>query len=49
VKKNREDLKQLWQTTIEIVTILEEQLSLHGNKAAFKMKGLCEELEGYVR
>ncbi|KAJ7343824.1 hypothetical protein DFH08DRAFT_1081240 [Mycena albidolilacea] len=45
VKKNREDLKELCQTTMEIVTILQDQLSMHGNTAAVKLKGLCEELE----
>jgi hypothetical protein len=45
VHKNRDDLKELCQSTMEIVAILEDQLSSHGNTAALKLRGLCEELE----
>jgi hypothetical protein len=48
VKKNQDDLKELCQTSMEIVIILEDQLSSHGNTPAMKLKGLCEELEWQV-
>ncbi|KAJ7715193.1 hypothetical protein B0H16DRAFT_509940 [Mycena metata] len=48
VKKNREDLEELGNSTIEIITILHNQIKAHGNTAAVKFKGLCEELESYL-
>ncbi|KAJ7021176.1 hypothetical protein C8F04DRAFT_1195780 [Mycena alexandri] len=45
VKKNREDLKELCRNVMEIVTIVREQISLHGDTAAVKFKGLCGDLE----
>ncbi|KAJ7711427.1 hypothetical protein B0H16DRAFT_599700 [Mycena metata] len=45
VKKNREDLEELCNSTTEIITILHNQIVTHGNTAAIKFKGLCEELE----
>ncbi|KAJ7027691.1 hypothetical protein C8F04DRAFT_1399351 [Mycena alexandri] len=48
VKKNREDLKELCNSTTEIITILHDQILTHGNTAAIKFKGLCEELESYL-
>ncbi|KAJ7018253.1 hypothetical protein C8F04DRAFT_1243323 [Mycena alexandri] len=48
VKKNREDLKELCNSTTEIVTTLHDQLRVHGNTAAVKFKDLCEELESYL-
>ncbi|KAJ7020652.1 P-loop containing nucleoside triphosphate hydrolase protein [Mycena alexandri] len=48
VKKNREDLKELCNTTTEIVTILHDQILAHGNTAAVKFKVLCEELESHL-
>ncbi|KAJ6564845.1 hypothetical protein B0H19DRAFT_1068345 [Mycena capillaripes] len=49
VKRNRDDLKELCENITEITVILEDQLSLHGNTAAVKLKGLCEELESFLK
>jgi hypothetical protein len=46
VKKNREDLKGLCESAMEIVGILEDQISTHGDTAAVKLRALCEQLEG---
>ncbi|KAJ7713097.1 hypothetical protein B0H16DRAFT_1702588 [Mycena metata] len=48
VKKNREDLEELCNSATEIITILHDQVKAHGNTAAVKFKGLCEELESYL-
>ncbi|KAJ7711363.1 hypothetical protein B0H16DRAFT_600797 [Mycena metata] len=48
VKKNREDLEELCNSVTEIITILHDQILAHGNTAAVKFKGLCEELESYL-
>ncbi|KAJ7713095.1 hypothetical protein B0H16DRAFT_1702586 [Mycena metata] len=48
VKKNREDLEELCSSSTEIITILHDQILAHGNTAAVKFKGLCEELESYL-
>ncbi|KAJ6568660.1 hypothetical protein B0H19DRAFT_1065474 [Mycena capillaripes] len=45
VKKNREDLKELCGNVMEIVTIVREQISFHGDTAAVKFKDLCGDLE----
>ncbi|KAJ6582316.1 hypothetical protein B0H19DRAFT_1252422 [Mycena capillaripes] len=49
VKKNCEDLKDLCESITEIVIILEDQFSSHGNTAAVKLKSLCEELESFLQ
>ncbi|KAJ7716788.1 hypothetical protein B0H16DRAFT_1741011 [Mycena metata] len=49
VKKNREDLEELCSSSTEIITILHDQIKAHGNTAAVKFKGLCEELESYLK
>ncbi|KAJ7019066.1 hypothetical protein C8F04DRAFT_1404492 [Mycena alexandri] len=43
VKKNRDDLKDLCGNTI---TVVEGQISSHGDTAAVRFKDLCEEFEG---
>ncbi|KAJ7729346.1 hypothetical protein B0H16DRAFT_229007 [Mycena metata] len=48
VKKNREDLEDLCSSSIEIITILHDQIKAHGNTAAVRFRGLCEELESYL-
>ncbi|KAJ7714251.1 hypothetical protein B0H16DRAFT_525160 [Mycena metata] len=48
VKNNREDLEELCNSATEIITILHDQILAHGNTAAVKFKGLCEELESYL-
>ncbi|KAJ7452633.1 hypothetical protein FB451DRAFT_1523796 [Mycena latifolia] len=45
VKRNREDLKELCENIMEIMRIVRDQLSSHGDTAARKFKGLCEDLE----
>ncbi|KAJ7716785.1 hypothetical protein B0H16DRAFT_1701222 [Mycena metata] len=49
VKKNREDLEELCNSSTEIITILHDQVKTHGNTAAVKFKSLCEELESYLK
>ncbi|KAJ7870695.1 hypothetical protein B0H13DRAFT_2280569 [Mycena leptocephala] len=48
VKKNRDDLKELCMTTKEIMDILQDQISLHGDTGAVKLKGLCEDFERFL-
>ncbi|KAJ7733175.1 P-loop containing nucleoside triphosphate hydrolase protein [Mycena metata] len=48
VKKNREDLKELCNTTAEIVAILHDHIVAYGATAAVKFKVLCEELESHL-
>ena len=48
VKKNRDDLKDLCRTALEIMNILQDQISLHGDTGAVKLKGLCEDFERYL-
>ncbi|KAJ6557594.1 hypothetical protein B0H19DRAFT_1290623 [Mycena capillaripes] len=45
VKKNREDLKELCDDSLEIIKIVRDQISAHGNSAAVKFKDLCTDLE----
>ncbi|KAJ7713103.1 hypothetical protein B0H16DRAFT_1702595 [Mycena metata] len=49
VKKNREDLEELCNSATEIITILHDQILAHGDTAAIKFKGLCGELESYLK
>ncbi|KAJ7840633.1 hypothetical protein B0H13DRAFT_2210249 [Mycena leptocephala] len=48
VKKNRDDLKDLCTTALEIMDILQDQISLHGDTGAVKLKGLCEDFERFL-
>ncbi|KAJ7441908.1 hypothetical protein B0H11DRAFT_2204613 [Mycena galericulata] len=45
VKRNREDLKDLCDDAMEIIKIVRDQISAHGDTAALQFKGLCEDLE----
>lgn len=45
VKKNRDDLRDLCDDTLAIMKIVQDQISAHGDTAATKFKGLCEDLE----
>ncbi|KAJ7203817.1 hypothetical protein GGX14DRAFT_398571 [Mycena pura] len=45
VKKNQRDLKDLCGDTLDIMTIVRDHLSAHGDTAATKFKRLCEDLE----
>ncbi|KAJ7433397.1 hypothetical protein FB451DRAFT_327717 [Mycena latifolia] len=49
IKKNREDLKELCENIMEIIKIIQDQLSSHGDTAAMKFKGLCEDLQGVLQ
>ncbi|KAJ7904121.1 hypothetical protein B0H13DRAFT_2274711 [Mycena leptocephala] len=48
VKKNRDDLKELCMTAMEIMYILQDQISSHGDTSAVKLKGLCEDFERFL-
>ncbi|KAJ7741611.1 hypothetical protein B0H14DRAFT_3897865, partial [Mycena olivaceomarginata] len=45
LKKNREDLKELCGSIVEIMRIVRDQNSSQGDTAAIKLQGLCGELE----
>ncbi|KAJ7640612.1 hypothetical protein B0H17DRAFT_467315 [Mycena rosella] len=49
VKKNRDDVKELCANIMEIVNIIQDQLSSHGDTAAVKFKGLCEDFESVLQ
>ncbi|KAJ7467964.1 hypothetical protein FB451DRAFT_1481208 [Mycena latifolia] len=44
-KKNRDDLKELCENSMEIMKIIQDQILFHGPTAAEKVKSVCEELE----
>ncbi|KAJ7031062.1 hypothetical protein C8F04DRAFT_1186335 [Mycena alexandri] len=48
VQKNQEDLKDLCENIDEIVGILRDQISTHGNTAAVKLMVQCEEFERFL-
>ncbi|KAJ7852998.1 hypothetical protein B0H13DRAFT_2284218 [Mycena leptocephala] len=48
VKKNRDDMKELCTTAMEIMYILQDQISLHGDTGAVKLKGLCKDFEMFL-
>ncbi|KAJ7080691.1 P-loop containing nucleoside triphosphate hydrolase protein [Mycena epipterygia] len=48
VNKNQNSMKELCVDTVDIITILRDQISSHGDTAALKFKGQCEELEGLL-
>ncbi|KAJ7099213.1 hypothetical protein C8R44DRAFT_747896 [Mycena epipterygia] len=45
VKQNQESMKELCGDTVDIITVLRDQISAHGHTAALKFKTQCEELE----
>ncbi|KAJ7104945.1 hypothetical protein C8R44DRAFT_858719 [Mycena epipterygia] len=49
VKKNREDWKELCETTMNIITIVHNQILVHGDSGASRFKELCEELENFLQ
>ncbi|KAJ6547981.1 hypothetical protein DFH09DRAFT_1281715 [Mycena vulgaris] len=49
VKRNRDDLQELCEDIMEIIRIVQERLSFHGDTAAVDFKALCEKLEGVLR
>ncbi|KAJ7467937.1 hypothetical protein FB451DRAFT_1481068 [Mycena latifolia] len=48
-KKNRDDLKELCENSMEIMKIVRAQISSHGPAAAEKLKSVCEELESALQ
>ncbi|KAJ7466039.1 P-loop containing nucleoside triphosphate hydrolase protein [Mycena latifolia] len=49
VKKNQDGMKELCSNIMEIIKTIQDQLSSHGNTAAVKFKGLCENLESVLQ
>lgn len=45
VKKNQDDLRDLCDNALTIMKIVQDQISVHGDTAATRFKGLCEDLE----
>ncbi|KAJ7090659.1 hypothetical protein C8R44DRAFT_817842 [Mycena epipterygia] len=45
VRQNQESMKGLCGDTVDIITVLRDQISAHGDTAALKFKTQCEELE----
>ncbi|KAJ7144734.1 hypothetical protein C8R43DRAFT_1130452 [Mycena crocata] len=48
VKKNRDDLQELCESAVDILTIINEQIVAHGDSAATKFKSRCEEFERVI-
>ncbi|KAJ7468200.1 hypothetical protein FB451DRAFT_1481993 [Mycena latifolia] len=48
-KKNRDDLKELCENSMEIMKIVQDQIASHGPTAAEKLKSVCEELESALK
>ncbi|KAJ6568019.1 hypothetical protein DFH09DRAFT_1278132 [Mycena vulgaris] len=49
VKKNRDDLKELCENIMDVIGIIQDQLSTHGDTAAAKFKGLCRDLQSVLQ
>ncbi|KAJ7099158.1 P-loop containing nucleoside triphosphate hydrolase protein [Mycena epipterygia] len=49
VKQNQESMKELCGDTVDIITVLRDQISAHGDIAALKFKTQCEELEVFLQ
>ncbi|KAJ6472955.1 hypothetical protein DFH09DRAFT_1293848 [Mycena vulgaris] len=49
VKKNRDSMKELCGDAVEIITIIRDQISAHGDTAALSFKSQCEELEDFLK
>ncbi|KAJ6543183.1 hypothetical protein B0H10DRAFT_2181414 [Mycena sp. CBHHK59/15] len=48
VVKNQDDFKDLCASIVEIVTMLQEDISRHGDVAASRLKQLCEKLQSLL-
>ncbi|KAJ7473336.1 hypothetical protein FB451DRAFT_1467955 [Mycena latifolia] len=48
-KKNRDELKELCENSMEIMKIVQDQISSHGPSAAEKLKNVCEDLESALQ
>ncbi|KAJ7861817.1 hypothetical protein B0H14DRAFT_3134425 [Mycena olivaceomarginata] len=49
MKKNREDLLDLCESIVEIVRLLQDEFSAHGNVAGVRLVGLCEDFISFLR
>ncbi|KAJ7101190.1 hypothetical protein C8R44DRAFT_946677 [Mycena epipterygia] len=49
VKQNQESMKELCGDTVDIITVLRDQISAYGDTAALKFKTQCEELEAFLQ
>ncbi|KAJ7463211.1 hypothetical protein FB451DRAFT_1494016 [Mycena latifolia] len=49
VQKNRDSMRELCADTVDIITVLRDQISHHGDTAAIKFKSRCEELESFLQ
>ncbi|KAJ7099119.1 hypothetical protein C8R44DRAFT_354966 [Mycena epipterygia] len=49
VKQNQESMKELCGDTVDIITVLRDQISAHGDTAALKFKTQCEELDVFLQ
>ncbi|KAJ7480624.1 P-loop containing nucleoside triphosphate hydrolase protein [Mycena latifolia] len=49
VRKNRDDLKELCENSIEIMKIIQDQILSHGPTVAEKLKSVCEEFESTLQ
>ncbi|KAJ7484211.1 hypothetical protein FB451DRAFT_1083573 [Mycena latifolia] len=49
VQKNQESMQELCRDTVDIISVLRDQMSSHGDTAALKFKAQCEELEGFLQ
>ncbi|KAJ7120122.1 hypothetical protein C8R44DRAFT_877585 [Mycena epipterygia] len=45
VKKNQESMRELCGDTVDIIVVLRDQISAHGDTAALKFKTQCQELD----
>ncbi|KAJ7729589.1 hypothetical protein B0H16DRAFT_1586638 [Mycena metata] len=49
IKRNREDLRELCSSTLEIVFILEEEIKMYGQTSAVRFTGLLETFISFLR
>ncbi|KAJ7447834.1 hypothetical protein FB451DRAFT_1375538 [Mycena latifolia] len=49
VQKNREDMKELCEDIMDIITVVQNQVSSHKDTAALQFKAQCEGLEDFLQ
>ncbi|KAJ6476787.1 hypothetical protein DFH09DRAFT_1108736 [Mycena vulgaris] len=49
VKKNHSDLKELCSNALQIMAIVQDQITLHGEAGAEKMRDLCQKFESSLQ
>ncbi|KAJ6595025.1 hypothetical protein DFH09DRAFT_1357794 [Mycena vulgaris] len=49
MKKNRNDLRELCERTVEIVFLLQDEISAHGHVVGARFMGLCENFMSFLR